>query len=350
MGNGTSTLDPPEEFEEFEEFEATLEKMREIRELYHGKEQELRNRLRQKRKRLFDERFLHLAKNYLHDQRLRSEKKTPNVPYQHHQARGADLAKMIGALEVYFLNPTGTPGELTCALQKMAPVNALAVGQAYAEEGMDAAIAKIRSQRPGPFDKWSQFVASLFQAPTSDHPQLKGFGYAFNNSSNFRAIEAPWSNRDFQRKEFLGDAVLGFLSGEICRDKYQNAYPPALTEFCRIIVSNNTLTMIAMCKGLNEHLESTRDPKYQELLAEIRDRWEDLTSTRGYSWENDGYFWVEEDFPKAPADELECVVGAVFLDTGLNLETTKNFVKEQIVSAVDKNLFFFFRKLLGDEN
>lgn len=98
------------------------------------------------------------------------------------------------------------------------------------------------------------------------------------------------SNGDYQRLEFLGDAILGMLLAEILYLKFPDKNEGELSRYRSQIADQETLAGIARSRGLGELI----------LLG----RGEELSAGR--------------DKDSILADVLEALIGASYLDSGLD--------------------------------
>ncbi|MBN1676775.1 MAG: ribonuclease III [Kiritimatiellae bacterium] len=125
----------------------------------------------------------------------------------------------------------------------------------------------------------------------------KALGYSFRKKAllsvalthrSFR-FENPNEEEDNQRMEFLGDAVLGFVSGAYLYRQLQEHQEGILTQARSLLTSGKTLARLGKELGLGEHL---RIGKGEEKLGGRR-RASNLS------------------------DALEAVIGAAYLDGGV---------------------------------
>lgn len=103
-----------------------------------------------------------------------------------------------------------------------------------------------------------------------------------------------------ERLEFLGDAFLGSVVGEMLYIKYPKRNEGFLTEMRSKIVSRQNLNQLAIGLGLNKLLRYNK---------------------------NDTLLHSSHIFGNA----LEALIGAIYLDKGYS--TTKNFILKQLVNA-----------------
>lgn len=101
--------------------------------------------------------------------------------------------------------------------------------------------------------------------------------------------EHPGEDKDNQRLEFLGDAVLGMLTAVYLYREYPQLKEGGLTALRTQLASGKALSEIGAMLQLGEHLQVGRG--------------EEITGGRGR--------------PRMLADTLEALLGAVYLDGGL---------------------------------
>jgi len=139
-------------------------------------------------------------------------------------------------------------------------------------------------------------------------------GYAFQNGDLLRlalthpsiAHEAGTHIQTNQRLEFLGDAVLQLILTRALYDKFPNYGEGPLTKARATLVNRRMLAEHGRALGLQDHL--------------IVSRGEEQTGGR--------------QRPSAIADAFEAVVGAVFMDGGL--EAAKSFVLDEFAAYVSE--------------
>ncbi|KAH8125046.1 hypothetical protein LI328DRAFT_156050 [Trichoderma asperelloides] len=151
--------------------------------------------------------------------------------------------------------------------------------------------------------------------------------------------------RDYQQLEFLGDALIDMVVVDFLYNRFPEADPKWLTEHKMAMVSNQFLGFLCVRLGLSKHLmvatsplhskirEYTAEAKEAEEKARARKKSQDndaaATSDKGPSAEVPGVtqdFWVEiQQPPKALADVVEALVGAMFVDSGYSFSIVRDF-------------------------
>lgn len=126
-------------------------------------------------------------------------------------------------------------------------------------------------------------------------------------------------DKNNERLEFLGDAVLELVTSEYIYKEYANLAEGDLTKLRASIVCEQTLSTCARDIGIGEYL----------LLG----KGEDISGGR----ERDSIL----------SDALEAIIGAVYLDGGFT--NAKEFIKDFILSDVkNKDLFFDSKTILQE--
>ncbi|KAL7303434.1 hypothetical protein TKK_0004617 [Trichogramma kaykai] len=135
------------------------------------------------------------------------------------------------------------------------------------------------------------------------------------------------ATRTYQRLEFLGDAVIDFLITAHIYEKSQSLTPGQLTDLRMALVNNITFACLTVRYGLQIALEIA-----QPQLWEVVDKFVRFQDTRDHRVD-DELLWclLEEDdvrmseyvdVPKCLGDLFESMIGAVYLDTGKDLDAT----------------------------
>ena len=121
---------------------------------------------------------------------------------------------------------------------------------------------------------------------------LKTLGYRFQNAALFQQALTHRSatNRNNERLEFLGDAVLDFVASEMVYHARPDASEGDLSKLRASLVKDTSLAELALELGLGEHLILGSGEK----------------KTGGHRRES------------ILADALEAIFGAVFLDSGFD--------------------------------
>lgn len=135
----------------------------------------------------------------------------------------------------------------------------------------------------------------------------------------------------YQQLEFLGDAVLDFLVTSYISEQCPKMDPGKLTDLRSALVNNVTLACIVVRNGIHKYLLSGN-----VLLSEAIKKFVAYQNSKDNRVVLDQIILLETeeeastaeaiDVPKVIGDLFESIIGAVFLDCGLNLETTWNII------------------------
>ncbi len=120
--------------------------------------------------------------------------------------------------------------------------------------------------------------------------------------------EHPEFGEDNERLEFLGDAVLNFLSGEFLYKRYPRKPEGELTPLRSALVDESQLAKFAIALNLGPVMHLGRG-------AEI----------------NGG-----RESPNLLSSTFEALVGAYFLDTGSDIEQVRDFIEPLFQAVVDQ--------------
>ena len=132
---------------------------------------------------------------------------------------------------------------------------------------------------------------------------------AFTHPTYFEGMKHhAWE--DNQRLEFLGDAVLGLIMGEYFYASYPECDEGYLTRMRASVVCEGSLAMAAERLGLGQALLLGKGARHN----------------------------AEEKRPSVLADTFEAVLGALYLDQGM--EVARRFVLKELafaIQSVDQN-------------
>ncbi len=128
----------------------------------------------------------------------------------------------------------------------------------------------------------------------------------------------------YERLEFLGDAVLDFLAVERIRKANITNLPGKLSLLKQACVNNKSLAIIAMYYDFDRFL-LLKDPKNLRKIEDLKKKQHDFIANPNLIPENDHLI-------KVLGDVFEAFVGALYLDTGLNIEQTREVLNRLIMS------------------
>lgn len=149
--------------------------------------------------------------------------------------------------------------------------------------------------------------------PASFQALEKRVGYRFKDKQRLKAAlthpsyryENPEVPTDYQRLEFLGDSVLGFLAADALMQHHPDAPEGGLTQLKSAITSGQALAKAASELGLGDHLLMGRG----EAAADGAGRESNLE------------------------DALEALMGAIWLDGGL--KAARKFFERHIFQTLE---------------
>jgi dsRNA-specific ribonuclease len=144
----------------------------------------------------------------------------------------------------------------------------------------------------------------------NEHPVEATLNYKFNNIDLlFESLTHPSKSFGFnyERLEFLGDAVLDYLLMDYLYRRYPDASPGELSFLKSAGVNNESFCFMAVQLNLQEHIDATI--RYIQSIKEYE------------SFINQSqYFNPDLEGPKILADVFEALIGAIYLDSGRNLK------------------------------
>ncbi|XP_031635095.1 endoribonuclease dcr-1-like [Contarinia nasturtii] len=171
----------------------------------------------------------------------------------------------------------------------------------------------------------------------TNHKKLEeSIGYTFRDRAYLlQALTHPSypTNRVtgcYQQLEFLGDAVLDFLITAYIFERCPHMDPGKLTDLRSALVNNVTLACLCVRYNIHLHILSR-----SVILSGAINRFVDFQDKTNYQTADHVELLMEEgecnmadyvDVPKTLGDVFESVIGAIFLDSGMDLETTWMFI------------------------
>ena len=215
------------------------------------------------------------------------------------------------------------------------------------------AISKLVRSKDHEVDKWRDF-AELYNADPPEWPRdvqdpvakdlatkvKERMGYTFRYPRLLRSAFTHPSDQytpvpDYQRLEFLGDAVLDMVCINWLFNKFEDRNPQWLTEHKMAMVSNKFLAAVAVVLGFDKFISATTT----KLLIAISRYAEQVRSVMKAGGENlRRDFWTEIDEPpKALSDLVESYLGAVIVDSGFDYSEAESFF--------EKHIFWFFENM-----
>lgn len=144
---------------------------------------------------------------------------------------------------------------------------------------------------------------------------------------------------NYQRLEFLGDALLDMVCVDYLFHSFPGADPQWLTEHKMAIVSNQFLGCLCVSLGLQKHMVSMTGGLQNEIadyvtaITEARNQAEEEAEASGLG--RDAYarnYWMREKRPpKSLSDIVESYIGAVFVDSEYNYEEVQRFFDTHVL-------------------
>ncbi|TPX32589.1 hypothetical protein SmJEL517_g04306 [Synchytrium microbalum] len=170
-------------------------------------------------------------------------------------------------------------------------------------------------------DEVQEFIGYKFNSP----------GWLIEALTHATAADAKFNS--YQRLEFLGDAVLGYLAVRYFFYAYHEADPAQLSDCKDASVCNSFLANIAVSASMQTWLRHMSAPlshglqSYKDELIASRDRANSLSQQGGNrvlqqdvrgDTDDALRYWEDLDTPKAASDMVEAILGAVFVDSKLS--------------------------------
>ncbi|KAK4494728.1 hypothetical protein PRZ48_014084 [Zasmidium cellare] len=126
---------------------------------------------------------------------------------------------------------------------------------------------------------------------------------------------------NYQRLEFLGDALLDMASISYLFYKYPDKDPQWLTEHKMAMVSNKFLGALCVNIGFHKHLRH----HHAKLEHQIRDYATELIEAKRVAGSSVDYWTTVSDPPKCLPDIVEAYIGAMFIDSDFDYRVVQNF-------------------------
>lgn len=146
---------------------------------------------------------------------------------------------------------------------------------------------------------------------------------AFSHPSNaYMQQQVP----NYQRLEFLGDALLDQASIAYLFYKYPNADPQWLTEHKMAMVSNKFLGALCVEIGFHKHLRH----QHAKLGKQVLDYVEELVEAKATSNDSRDYWTTVTDPPKCLPDIVESFIGAMFIDSEFDYGQVQRFFQQHV--------------------
>ncbi|KAI1177932.1 hypothetical protein F4777DRAFT_586951 [Nemania sp. FL0916] len=144
---------------------------------------------------------------------------------------------------------------------------------------------------------------------------------------------------NYQRLEFLGDALLDMVCVDYLYNRYPRADPQWLTEHKMAMVSNQFLGCLCVSLNLQKHMVSMSGGLQKEIaeyvaaITEAKVAAEDEAQASGLG--RDAYarnYWMREKLPpKSLPDIVESYIGALFVDSEYDYQQVQCFFDTHIL-------------------
>jgi endoribonuclease Dicer len=209
------------------------------------------------------------------------------------------------------------------------------------------AISKLVNNEDHKINSWDDF-AKLYKADPPAWPRdvkdpiardmankiKENLGYTFRYPRLLRSAFTHPSDQhtpvpDYQRLEFLGDAVLDMVCINWLFNKFENRNPQWLTEHKMAMVSNKFLAAVAVVLGLDKFISATTTKLLMDI-SRYAEKVHRVISEGGKNLRRD--FWTEIDEPpKALSDLVESYLGAVMVDSEFDYGQAESFFEKHIL-------------------
>ncbi|KAL3953974.1 hypothetical protein ACCO45_011930 [Purpureocillium lilacinum] len=183
---------------------------------------------------------------------------------------------------------------------------------------------------------WQNAPASAVQRLAVDQiSEATGYRFKCPNllRSSFKHPSYPYEPiPNYQRLEFLGDALLDLVIVDYLFRRFPDADPQWLTEHKMAMVSNHFFGSLCVQLGLQKHLLMTTS----SLIGQISDYVAELEMARELARPEEGpgntkaegrkdYWLSTSQPPKILSDMLEALVGAMFVDSRYDYSVVEGF-------------------------
>ncbi|KAL0488144.1 endoribonuclease Dicer [Acrasis kona] len=156
---------------------------------------------------------------------------------------------------------------------------------------------------PSPGDRVESIATRFSKKCLSDR-------YCFEDASLVESALKPGDSK-FERLEYLGDAVLDFLSTVLLIHSLgRDTTPGILTDMRCTVTCNLTFSILSTRYGFHEFLNEN----YRHNILQFVNQWAD--TIHDDEWLPPG---PTDEGPKTLGDVFETIAGAVFIDSGMNV-------------------------------
>ncbi|KAH6914993.1 hypothetical protein BKA70DRAFT_1257649 [Coprinopsis sp. MPI-PUGE-AT-0042] len=133
---------------------------------------------------------------------------------------------------------------------------------------------------------------------------------------------------EYERLEFIGDAILDFLVIRHIYTRERNLSPGGLTNLKGAMVSNSTLGAICVLSGISQYLLFSShglSESIKEYETKIKARALEEQALALKEKRPPGQFWTDTEPPKALSDVVEAIVGALYISDGFSPAGAETF-------------------------
>ncbi|EMD41084.1 hypothetical protein CERSUDRAFT_131598, partial [Gelatoporia subvermispora B] len=235
------------------------------------------------------------------------------------------------------------------------------IGAAYLSGGQEVALraAKVLNVGMTDIEQWSDFArrATFITDPPASTRTHRGFlemlravegivGCRFEKPHLLLQALTHASIRGYEvlnydRLEFLGDAILDFLVIRYVYERHHNLSSGGLTLLKVAMVSNHVLAAFCVYCGLWQYaLHASPDyaiaiQAYYERINNSRAQEERLAASEGRL---PGQYWHDTEPPKILSDVVEAVLGALYVSDGFSEANIVNFFDNVFRPFYDRHI------------
>ncbi|XP_041353083.1 endoribonuclease Dicer-like [Gigantopelta aegis] len=131
----------------------------------------------------------------------------------------------------------------------------------------------------------------------------------------------------YQRLEFLGDAILDYVITRHLYEDSEKYSPGILTDLRSALVNNNIFAALAVKWDFHKYFKSISPALFhviEKFVARQKEKEDEIDIEEEFKEQEDDDEEIEEvelEIPKALGDIFESVAGAIYLDSGMSLDT-----------------------------
>ncbi|KAI5893780.1 uncharacterized protein SCHCODRAFT_02747718 [Schizophyllum commune H4-8] len=197
-----------------------------------------------------------------------------------------------------------------------------------AQVSMHATPSAVSFLRPGTIDGVQSVIGQKL-----NKPELLALALTHANNSS------PLGN--YERIEFLGDALLDFQVVEYVYRKYTQQPPSVLTLLKSAMVGNSPLAAICAESGLYRHLHQKSHQIQQSIntyLTALQKAKQKEYAAADDDLRERGQYWFDVNPPKALSDIVESIVGAIYISDDLEWTGVQQLFKHFLQPFYEKHI------------